>query len=187
MPRMADDPLVRALDEALTRAEKADAELHVEIMGLRYARDRRLRELGIQDTSRRAHSVVSSQVAEWRELPRTEAVVRMLRIAGGQLHRKELTDRLNAVGRDDSIEAVSAALAYLAREPNARVAAMGRGMWQLMPPIFDSGPAGDAIREAHARGEAPEDDGFGGEAPGAHDARRAQMDALPPTQGGASG
>ena len=56
------------------------------------------------------------------------------------------------------VTAVSAALAYLARGADAKVAAKGHGIWQLVPAIFDSGPAGDEIRDAYARGEIPVDD-----------------------------
>jgi hypothetical protein len=154
-----EDPTILALDAAIERAESARADLDVEIKGLHLARERRLRDLAAQsaevfrDTVNIVTEYVTAEVAKWRSLPRTEAVLLMLQVSGGQAHRKDLTERLIGAGRtDETIEAVSATLAYLAREPGARVAAMGNGVWQLTPAIFDSGPAGNAERDAYAAG-----------------------------------
>jgi hypothetical protein len=140
---LEDDQSIRALDQAILRAEAAAANLAVEIQGLRMARERRVREMGEEHWAT-AHQplppaeghAVPARVAQWRAMSRTDAVLRMLHDSGGQLHRKDLTNRLIVAGRSgETIEAVSAALAYLARDPGARVVSMGHGFWQLAPRI----------------------------------------------------
>jgi hypothetical protein len=48
------------------------------------------------------------------------------------MHRKDITLALRDRGRDDGIEAVSAALAYMNRDPNPRVRGVGAGIWSLI-------------------------------------------------------
>jgi hypothetical protein len=136
----ASDAAIHAFDQAIDRAEAARMDLDTELRGLRMARERRIRELGW--TPMRSVSVtpfdgmtsVPAEVAEWRSLSRTAAVLRALEEADSRsMHRKQLTDKLTAMGRKgETIAAVSAALAYLAR--NDRVTALGQGWWQLGGP-----------------------------------------------------
>lgn len=126
------DPEVRFFDVAIRRAEAAAAEIDAELRGLRLARGRRLRDLA--DTGPRFETRVDAVPApdeEWRRLPRTVAIERMLRESGGALHRKVLTQKLAAVGRSDPLEHVSAALSYLERE--RRVTPLGQGWWRIGP------------------------------------------------------
>src|ERR1700728_1293739 len=123
------DAVIQALDEAIERAEAAQADLETELLGLRMARDRRLTDIG--QLMNQALASYSTDIAEWRSLSRTDAVLRALSEADTKsMHRKQLTEKLIALGRkDDTIEAVSAALAYLAR--NDRVTALGQGWWRI--------------------------------------------------------
>ncbi len=127
------NPAVIYLQEAVRRAEEARAELDIELRGLRLA----LARLNQERSEPRPEPVeesVSPEVRQWRELPRTEAVERMLARSGGEMHRKELTEQLRQVGRNDNIDAVSAALAYMARGSEPRVESMGSGRWRLLQP-----------------------------------------------------
>ncbi|HSH59651.1 MAG TPA: hypothetical protein VK988_08450 [Acidimicrobiales bacterium] len=76
---------------------------------------------------------------EWLALPRTEAIIRVLRRANEALSPVEVTRQLSEVGRRDHASAVSAALSYLRRK--GEVESLGRGQWVLTaPPLkpFDS-------------------------------------------------
>src|SRR5680860_58807 len=64
---------------------------------------------------------------EWRRLNRSDAAERVLAEAGMPLHRKEIVARLHSHGREDSLNHVSAALAYLGQKE--RVLGRGQGVW----------------------------------------------------------
>jgi hypothetical protein len=66
---------------------------------------------------------------DWRTLPRTEAVARMLIEAGEPLSPSELSRMLQEVGRDDSPLAVGKALDHLRGKRQATT--IGRGQWVL--------------------------------------------------------
>lgn len=64
----------------------------------------------------------------WTKKKRAAAVESVLKIAGRPVHRSEITEALMRLGRTgDSLEYVSAALAYLNREGRARPT--GDGFW----------------------------------------------------------
>lgn len=72
-------------------------------------------------------------------MKRTDAILRALDEADQKsLHRKLLTEALVEHGRGDSIEHVSAALAYLQKEK--KVTALGQGWWRLGPPHLYGAP-----------------------------------------------
>lgn len=122
------------LREAIQRAEAARDELEIEIKGLRFALARLRGHAGVDGPAGRGpqQQPASPESSAWLAMPRTDATVEMLRRSGGELHRKDLTDALHQVGRvADTIDAVSAALAYLARGSNPRVVSVGGGRWRL--------------------------------------------------------
>jgi hypothetical protein len=130
------DSELDSLDRAIQRAEAAQAEVRTELQGLRLARDRRLRELageaGSVHGDLESFDTVPARVADWRAMPRTQAILRMLKESGGSLHRKVLTEQLAAAGRSDGLGAVSAALSYL--EDRHRVTSQGQGWWRIGAP-----------------------------------------------------
>jgi len=125
----------RLFEDAIRRAEDDRARLDVEIEGLRMALDRLRRTASSEGPATPTSvEVLTDEVAAWRGLTRTDAVLRALTEAGGRMHRKAITDALAAAGRaGDSIEAVSAALAYLSRGDEPRVENVGAGVWRLIP------------------------------------------------------
>lgn len=130
------DPAILYLQQAISRAEAARAELDIEVKGLRLALAR-LQQDPTQPGEEPSPPVVveapvSAEISEWRSMSRTDAVERVLAEAGGELHRKDVTTRLAERGRTgDTIDAVSAALAYMARGDNPRVESLGHGRWRL--------------------------------------------------------
>lgn len=73
---------------------------------------------------------------QWVALDRTDAIERVLKEAGKPIHRKVLVKTLHDHGRDDTIELVSAALAYLKRK--FRAMNFGDGFWGIVD--FDDRP-----------------------------------------------
>jgi hypothetical protein len=133
------DPTIATLDEAIQRAEQAKSEIDTEIRGLRMARERRLHEIGFALSDaliQTGTEYVSAEAAEWRAMPRTDAVLRALYEAETRsMHRKDLWQKLIEMGRTgETLEAVSAALAYLAKEPDQRVTSLGQGWWRFGAP-----------------------------------------------------
>ena len=57
-----------------------------------------------------------SKVSDLNELPRTDAILAVLRTTPGTLTPSEITTRLSAEGRNDSREAVTATLDYLLKQ-----------------------------------------------------------------------
>ncbi|HSH58897.1 MAG TPA: hypothetical protein VK988_04490 [Acidimicrobiales bacterium] len=129
------DPAIRYFEEAIRRAETAREELDIEVKGLRLALSRLQRNRDQPEEQRPAELAedesVSAEVKAWRALSRTDAVERVLVEGGGELHRKEIARRLADVGRDDRLDAISAALAYMARGDAPRVEGLGYGRWRL--------------------------------------------------------
>jgi hypothetical protein len=81
----------------------------------------------------RPSSVVDGQTrGDWQDLPRTEAVARMLAEAGEPLSPKDLSRRLQEVGRDDPPLAVGKALNHLYRKQRANT--VRRAKWILTDP-----------------------------------------------------
>jgi hypothetical protein len=72
---------------------------------------------------------------DWRTLPRTEAVVRMLAEAGKPLSPSELSQRLQGVGRDDSPVAVGKALNRLQHQ--RRATTTGWAKWVPSGQLYD--------------------------------------------------
>ncbi len=137
------DPAIRYLEEAIRRAEAAREELDIEVKGLRLALSRLQRNRDQPEEQRPTEPAedesMSAEVKAWRALSRTDAVERVLAEGGGELHRKEIARRLAEVGRGDTLDAISAALAYMARGDAPRVEGLGYGRWRLR--TADSVPA----------------------------------------------
>ncbi len=130
-----DRPLALAEAELQAAKEKV-AEIQAERYGLELAL---ARQRGVPAPRRRAESVDSDN--EWQPLDRTSAIERVLREAGGPLHRKEVVARLNQHGRDDALEHVSAALAHLHKKH--RAVGKGGGIWVHPDHDTKREPAGD--------------------------------------------
>jgi hypothetical protein len=145
-----DDPTLATLDDAIRRAEQAKSEIDTEIRGLRMARERHLQHMGTLYSDalvNQGNGMVSAESAEWRAMKRTDAVLRVLHLAEGrQMHRKALTERLSELGRtNDTLEHVSAALAYLAQ--GNKVTAVGQGWWRYGSPQENPYSAEPAVEE----------------------------------------
>jgi hypothetical protein len=63
----------------------------------------------------------------WVNKKRAAAVESVLKVAGGPVHRSDIAEALKRLGRSDTLEAVSAALAYLNR--SGRAHPVGDGFW----------------------------------------------------------
>lgn len=117
-------------EEAVRIAEQRATPLRAEVEGLRNA-------LAAHESTskepRENRSVGGIRILDdpgrWKIFPRTDAVEKVLREQGRGVHRKELTKLLHAKGRDDALNDVSAALAYLNRV--GRVKSEGLGYWSL--------------------------------------------------------
>src|SRR5215211_8042817 len=86
---------------------------------------------------------------DWQDLPRTEAVARMLAEVGEPLSPSELSRRLQGVGREDPPLAVGKALNHLYRKQRANT--VERAKWVLTdgddprvaPPTTDTAQEND--------------------------------------------
>ena len=63
----------------------------------------------------------------WVNKKRAAAVESVLKVAGGPVHRGDVAEALKRLGRSDTLESVSAALAYLNR--SGRAHPVGDGFW----------------------------------------------------------
>jgi hypothetical protein len=63
----------------------------------------------------------------WVNKKRAAAVESVLQVAGGPVHRGDIAEALKRLGRSDTLESVSAALAYLNR--SGRAHPVGDGYW----------------------------------------------------------
>jgi len=122
------------------------AELERELDGLRRAAERH--GLGLRNSPQRM-----------LKMNRTDAVETVLRTTSGPVSPNDIVRLLNNLGRDDEYNAVSAALAHLARTGRAHT--VERGSWQAGPGPDDAHhdePSGDAVSasEPSARNEAPD-------------------------------
>jgi hypothetical protein len=63
----------------------------------------------------------------WVSKKRAAAVESVLKVAGGPVHRSDIAEALKRLGRSDTLESVSAALAYLNR--SGRAHPVGDGYW----------------------------------------------------------
>jgi hypothetical protein len=63
----------------------------------------------------------------WVNKKRAAAVESVLQVAGGPVHRSDIAEALKRLGRSDTLESVSAALAYLNR--SGRAHPVGDGYW----------------------------------------------------------
>lgn len=158
---MSSDPELVYLDRAIQRAEEARSTLDIEIQGLQLARKRLLRDQAdgrsvvdpLDTPSGQENGRVSKvpnrssdrSASRWRFAPRTDAILYVLALAQRPIHRKAIARELEALGRvgeqHDSLDAISAALAYLGRGPTPRVENIGGGVWTL---ASDSRPVADA-------------------------------------------
>jgi hypothetical protein len=103
---------------------------------------------------------------DWRTLPRTEAVARMLIEAGEPLSPSELSQMLQEVGRDDSPLAVGKALDHLRGKRQATT--IGRGQWVLTGrDDLPSAPLAQTNEEEQGA-TTPPAQGLGSEHPGPH-------------------
>ena len=84
----------------------------------------RLRGLDAELEALRAGVVVAD---EPEAMPRTEAILAVLRQADGSLSPTGIVERLHAAGRDDSARAVTATLDHLRKQ--GRVEKVGRGRY----------------------------------------------------------
>jgi hypothetical protein len=131
--------LDEALDDALVTYARIETErnmldtqlarLKTEIEGLRNA----LRRHGDRP--------VTDPLLAYQELPRTEVVSLALVAANGPESPTRIMGLMREFGRDDSYNAITAALAHLAR--SGRAHSVGRGMWLHGPPPPASDPADD--------------------------------------------
>lgn len=150
-PEAVLEHLLAATDEPMAAAEAAvkDAQERVEAIraeryGLQLALAR-LREQSPDPKERRpskfaagvAAAAAVLTVTHWRQMDRTDAIVKVLQDAGKPIHRTAIVARLHEHGRDDTIELVSAALAYLKKK--MRVMNYGNGYWSF----FDLSAAAD--------------------------------------------
>jgi hypothetical protein len=83
----------------------------------------------------------------WTNKKRAAAVESVLRAAGRPVHRTEVTEALSRLGRNsDTLEYVSAALAYLNRAGRARPT--GDGFWTFTEPKpLEKSRGGESINE----------------------------------------
>jgi hypothetical protein len=65
--------------------------------------------------------------SNWVNKKRAAAVESVLKVAGGPVHRADIAEALKRLGRSDTLESVSAALAYLNRSMRAHP--VGDGYW----------------------------------------------------------
>lgn len=65
--------------------------------------------------------------SNWVNKKRAAAVESVLQVAGGPVHRSDVAEALKRLGRSDTLESVSAALAYLNR--SGRAHPVGDGYW----------------------------------------------------------
>lgn len=119
-------PLALA-EQELRAAQENVARIQAERYGLELALARHTGEPAPQPQPEPWESPAKAGDPEWLPLDRSSAIERVLAEAGQPLHRKEIVKRLHMHGRDDSLNNVSAALAYLGR--NDRVKGKGRGVW----------------------------------------------------------
>jgi hypothetical protein len=95
---------------------------------------------------------------DWQDLPRTEAVARMLAEVGEPLSPSELSRRLQGVGRNDPALAVGKALDHLHRKNQADT--IGRARWVLteqddprvVPPTTDVAQENDGSSDQGVNG-----------------------------------
>jgi hypothetical protein len=135
--------LQEALEAALERQRRLQhereaidgqlADVEIEVRGLRMALERFERHLG-EDEIVRTVNERRTQLATAREsqrLSRTDAILNVLRRAGRPMSPTEIQDALHELGREDEYNAVSAALAHLAKSERAR--SIGRAQWVAGP------------------------------------------------------
>jgi hypothetical protein len=65
----------------------------------------------------------------WVNKKRAASVESVLKVAGGPVHRADIAEALKRLGRSDTLESVSAALAYLNRSMRAHP--VGDGYWAV--------------------------------------------------------
>jgi hypothetical protein len=135
--------LQQALDEAIERQQRLQhdreeidlqlADLAIEVRGLQMALERHLAREDHERTSEDIERTVSER-ATWHELrraslrlSRTDAILSVLRRAGRPMSPTEIRDALHELGREDEYNAVSAALAHLAKSDRAQ--SIGRAAW----------------------------------------------------------
>jgi hypothetical protein len=115
----------------VAQAEAKQAELddlRVEIDGLKRAIARHERRSGgTQETKLLDAEQARPARGQWPDLPRTKAVYSMMVQAGKPVSPRELSQMLQAVGRDDTPDVVGRALYHLQRRKRAR--SVGRAQW----------------------------------------------------------
>lgn len=124
------------LSSVIEQAQTELREVEVEIEGLRYALRR---HVGSDEPLDRAAVI--------RSLARTDAVHEVIMEAEGRpMSPNDVVEALHSYGRDDEYNAVSAAIAHLAK--NGRVHSVGRGAWLPGPD-----PEDDPFTTAGENGE----------------------------------
>jgi len=126
--------------------ERLDEQINIirwEIRGLRSARERYLTD--------DEEPAVEPGEKKWLSMPRTTAVLEMLKIIDRPASPTDVTELLHEVGRDDQVNPVGAALAYLHQQK--KVKSLGRGQWvpveweetpqEIPPPWAESENGGD--------------------------------------------
>jgi hypothetical protein len=145
-------------DDLIALAEAKETELgdlRVEIDGLKRAIARHERRqggtggTGLLDAER-----TRPAGGHWRDLSRTKAVYSMMAQAGKPVSPRELSQMLQAVGRDDTPDVVGRALYHLQQQK--RATSLGRAQW--VP--TERPPAGSAngLVPNRAQGEEVSDD-----------------------------
>lgn len=125
--------LVEALREALAATKDEIAAAKKEQDELQDKLDRLTREQAGLELALARHQGREAVVPSgWGRLKRSEAIVRVLELAGNPLSPKEITTRLSSTERtDDRYELISAGLSYLKRI--GVVQSAGYGRWELSP------------------------------------------------------
>jgi DNA repair exonuclease SbcCD ATPase subunit len=108
-----------ALDEQL-------ADLEIEVRGLRMALERHLGREDIERTVAERATRLKTALDSQR-VSRTDAILGVLRRAGRPMSPTEIREALHELGREDEYNAVSAALAHLAKSERAQ--SIGRAQW----------------------------------------------------------
>lgn len=133
-----DSPLKLAEAELRSAQEKID-KIKAERYGLELALARRQGNPEPPAPTREVTDPITVTPAphapDWGGLARTEAALRVLAIAGRSMHRKEILLEIHRRGRNDTLDDLSAALAYLNR--THRVVSLGKGVWaspDVLPP-----------------------------------------------------
>lgn len=129
------ESIQKARDEQV-RGEKLLEQMRAEAQGLEYAIQRRSNAPlpaaegpGLFDgvSAQEDDGPPSLADSDWKQMPRTRAVLRIVKLANSPVSPAEVRDGLRAVGRSDDYDRVSSTLAYLKKRGD--VAQPTRGVY----------------------------------------------------------